>query len=367
MIHLIAAVLLTALLLYAAALYESTALVMLAFLLAGLVLTALVLLIWRMAALEVHIAIPLTLAESDRPTIVQFQMRAKRRLLGKTPLRVLVEGRQLPGKKAKRTWIWLCAPSSGEETVRKEVTMHCSGGYEYRLRRMRVYDWTGWFYLTKRLDQSAIVQLLPKIHELPLQLSGAVRDFIGESEIYDDLRGGTDNSEVFRIREYTPGDRLQNIHWKLSAKSDELMVREHSLPKGCPVVLLLGTKGNGKLKPAQRDRFLQIASAISFALVDAKCPHIVSWYDDTEDDLVRTRVDDEESFYEWQLLYLIAQEKCADVDVEARYTKKYRSEACVHRLRVEPEQKVYLDGKLWHTFAKKSSLKDELGALQLFL
>lgn len=367
MIHLIAGVVLTVLLLYVAALYESTALVFLAFLLAGLTLGAAVLLVWRIRSLEIGFAIPMTLAESGHPVGARFSLRARRRLFGKTRIRVRVDGRQLPGKRIKRTWMWLDAPDYGEETVRQEVTMYCAGGYEYRLQRMRVYDWTGWFYLTKRLNQSQVTQLLPNVQELQVQLSGAVKNFFGEAEVFDDLRGGTDHSEVFQIREYAPGDRLQNIHWKLSAKSDDLMVREYSLPKGCPIVLLLGTDGADRLKPAQRNRFLQIAASVSFALMDAQCPHIVSWYDGARDAPVRMRVDDEEGFYEWQLTYLMSDAVHAGVDVEARYQEKYQNEVYLHRLRVEPRLELYLDGKLWHTFSKKGSLKDEMGTLQLYL
>lgn len=367
MIHLIAGVLLTVLLLYVASLYESTALAFLAFLLAGLTFGAMVLLVWRISSLEIGFAIPMTLAESGHPVGARFSMRAKRRLFGRTRIRVRVDGRQLPGKRTKRTWIWLSAPDCGEEAVRREVTMYCAGGYEYRLKRMRVYDWTGWFYLAKRLNQSATTQLLPNVQELPIQLSGAVKNFFGEAEVFDDLRGGTDHSEVFQIREYVPGDRLQNIHWKLSAKSDDLMVREYSLPKGCPIVLLIGTSGADRLKPAQRNRFLQIAASVSFALMDAQCPHIVSWYDDTQSAPVRMRVDDEDGFYEWQLAYLLTDTVHAGIDVEARYEEKYRGEVYLHRLRVEPRLELYLDGKRWHTFSKKGNLKDEMGTLQLYL
>lgn len=367
MTHLIMAALLAALLLYVAALYESAALAFLAFLLAGLTAGALGLLLWRLAALEIGFAIPAALAESGRPTGVRFLLRAKRNLFGKTRLRVRVDGRQLPGKRTKRAWLWLFAPSFGEAAVQKDVTMYCAGGYEYRLRRVRVYDWTGWFYLTKRLNCPAATQLLPQLHELPVELSGAVRGFFGESEVYDDLRGGSDNSEVFQIREYAPGDRLQNIHWKLSAKAEDLMVREHSLPKGCAVVLLLGSRGIERVKPIQRDRFLQIAASVSFALMDAQCPHIVSWQDGASGDLARMRVDDEESFYEWQLLYLLARPGGPDADAEALYVKKYKNEAYLHRICIEPDLSVRLDGALWHSFAKKGSLKDELGGLQLYL
>lgn len=367
MIHLIFAVILIMMLLYAAALYESTALAALAFLLSGFVLLALALLVWRFLALEADIEIPLALCESDRPLGVRFRLRAKKHMLGKTRLRVQVVGRQLPGGKKARTWLELDAPSYGETAVRKEVMMHYAGGYEYRLRRLRIYDWTGWFYLTKRLDQTATVQLLPTVHVLPLQLSGALNNFYGEAEVYDDLRGGSGSSQMFQIREYIPGDKLQNIHWKLSAKSDAWMVRELSPPKGCPVILLLGAHKNEKQTPAQRDRFLQIIAALSFAMTDAQCPHIVSWYDDTSKDMVRMRVDDEEGFYEWQLRYLISRQSRADVDVEEQYGKKYQSEPYVHRLRVEPELKLYLDGSLFHAFAKRGSLKEELEGLQLCL
>lgn len=367
MIHLIFAALLIALLLYVAALYESTALAALAFLLIALVLMALVILIWRFFALEVFIEMPMSLCESDRPAGVQFRLHAKKHLLGKTRLRVRVAGRQLPGKKTTGKWIWLSAPSSGEETVRKEVTMHYAGGYEYCLRKVRIYDWTGWFYLTKRLNQTVSVQLLPKVHVLPLELSGAVNNFYGEAEVYDDLRHGSDNSQTFQIREYVPGDRLQNIHWKLSAKSDEWMVKEQSQPKGCSIVLLLGAHKNEKQTPVQRDHFLQIAAALSFALVDAQCPHIVSWYDDTVKDMVRMRVDDEEGFFEWQLRYLLVRQSPADMDVEERYKKKYQSERYIHWLRVEPELKLYLDGRLFYAFAKRGSLKEELERLHLCL
>ena len=40
---------------------------------------------------------------------------------------------------------------------------------------------------------------------------------------------GYDPSELFDVREFQNGDRLQSVHWKLSARTDELMVKELSL------------------------------------------------------------------------------------------------------------------------------------------
>ena len=52
---------------------------------------------------------------------------------------------------------------------------------------------------------------------------------------------GYDYSEPYQIREYVPGDGLRQIHWKLSQKTDSLMVRELGLPVAEEVLLLLDT------------------------------------------------------------------------------------------------------------------------------
>lgn len=78
--------------------------------------------------------------------------------------------------------------------------------------------------------------MLPELDAVAVQVSERVRRYFGEAESYDDFQPGTDVSQIFDVREYRPGDRLQRIHWKLSAKSDGLLVREDSQPLACAVV-----------------------------------------------------------------------------------------------------------------------------------
>ena len=52
----------------------------------------------------------------------------------------------------------------------------------------------------------------------------------GDADVYDDFRPGNDSSEIFDVREFRDGDKIQSIHWKLSAKMQELVVREDSQP-----------------------------------------------------------------------------------------------------------------------------------------
>ena len=53
-----------------------------------------------------------------------------------------------------------------------------------------------------------------------------------ESIEYSAYRSGSDMSEVFGIREYREGDSIRNIHWKLTGKCDDIMIKLPSLPVG---------------------------------------------------------------------------------------------------------------------------------------
>ena len=48
----------------------------------------------------------------------------------------------------------------------------------------------------------------------------------GVLDLEDGQAPGMDSTEVSGIREYVPGDRIKDIHWKLSAKKEQMYVRE---------------------------------------------------------------------------------------------------------------------------------------------
>lgn len=63
------------------------------------------------------------------------------------------------------------------------------------------------------------LSIMPKITLVMIEVGLASRYFQGEAEVYDDKTGG-DVYRVFQIRSFQPGDKIQNIHWKLSAKEE---------------------------------------------------------------------------------------------------------------------------------------------------
>lgn len=80
--------------------------------------------------------------------------------------------------------------------------------------------------------------VLPGNVALPDSLSDLTGSSMNE-EISELNQKGEDFSEIFDIREYEMGDKLQAVHWKLSAKSEELLVKDFASLTGEMFQLIL--------------------------------------------------------------------------------------------------------------------------------
>lgn len=79
--------------------------------------------------------------------------------------------------------------------------------------------------------------IYPRNAKLDVKLSreaiGAVREDVNMQS-----REGNDPSEMYAVREYIPGDDIRAVHWKLSSKLDQLLLKQASDPTHYNVVLL---------------------------------------------------------------------------------------------------------------------------------
>ena len=268
------------------------------------------------------INIPIAIATQGESIRVSLSCRLKEAGFYGVKYRVTVKN-NLSGEKSTK---WL---SGGSDFL---YSVNLCGNYEFELVRIKLYDFSRLFYVTKRVKKYANVEVMPQIDEIPVRITDRVRNFFGDSDIYDDLRPGYDPSELFDVREFQNGDRLQSVHWKLSARTDELMVKENSLPKACAVAIVADLRGIKKGR--QADAFMKLLVSLSFSLMDQKCSHYVAWYDTAINDIVRARVDDEEGFYIFLNSFLKIKPDTKN-DALFLYEEKYRAEKLVCLLSVD--------------------------------
>ncbi len=137
----------------------------------------------------------------------------------------------------------LILPSGKEESYELYADSKYCSQFAFSVRRARVYDVFQIFSKRVRLLEDASLQrgvtVLPEsfqIADWPVRPNPNV---MVESDVYSNTKGGDDVSEIFDIRDYVPGDRLNRIHWKLTSKMDRLMVKELGLPIDCSVLIFL--------------------------------------------------------------------------------------------------------------------------------
>ena len=97
--------------------------------------------------------------------------------------------------------------------------------------------------------------------------------------------------EDYDLRDYRPGDPMRSVHWKLSSKWDELIVRERSEALVPLPLLTLDRFG----APEALDRLLDRLAGLSRSLLDIQRPHGVLWLDRDGQPQLRV-VSDEKQF-----------------------------------------------------------------------
>lgn len=152
-------------------------------------------------------------------------------------LRVYPETLQLP----LTCKITINNPLTGEKRIVQSgdflPTDHC-GGLRCTLYKPRMYDFLGLFRFRLRKVSEGIVYVLPKPvdQEVPPDLTR----YLARSWRPKPGGGYAENHE---IRQYRPGDQLNQIHWKLSAKVGELMLREPMEPERGRLLLTMDLRG----------------------------------------------------------------------------------------------------------------------------
>lgn len=342
---------------YMAMIYENTAIGLLGLSEAVFIVCSICFLWFQSRRLKAALTIPMVLGEKNKPVKLYVNFTNPTGFAC-TKVKVLILYKNLVEKREHRKWILAETVPVGETKQMYQVCISEAGSFEFRVGKIRIYDLFGIFYLERRMKGNARCIIFPEIHDLMVQLGSAVTGFTGDAEEYDELRPGYDPSETFDVRQFREGDRIQSIHWKLSARMDELMVKEHSLPRPCSVVLILGAgkgangygtvfngRGRKRKKAGDNGGFLEWAISLSFALMDRECAHFLAWKSVQSGEIVRTRVDDEESFYLAITSFLQDCDFGADEPLAERYREKYRGEHYAHILELSGKPELKVDGK----------------------
>ena len=191
----------------------------------------------------------------------------------------------------------------GQERWYVKVDTDHAGAVYCRPERIRVYDYLRLFQIPMRGGPQTEILIRPmpvepdRRPDLSRFLTKSLRPKPG---------GGF--SEEHEMRTYRPGDMLRDIHWKLSAKTDDLIVREAQEPVRSKVVLTLDLCGSQE----ELDHILGVFLWLSNWLLEHGTPHRLIWIDPKDCSLAQEQISDEASL-EQVLIRLLRSEVGQDL------------------------------------------------------
>lgn len=142
-------------------------------------------------------------------------------------------------------------------------------------------------------DASTVVY--PKLIATEIAFSDHSLGF-SENEGIAENAHGNDRNEVLNYREYVPGDDIRNIHWKLSAKTDEIFVRETANTHHYDVLLMADIgfmKGERKAEREEINMVVTCFYSLAEKLSEYKIPFCLGFCTERGIDIreIRSRSD----------------------------------------------------------------------------
>lgn len=156
------------------------------------------------------------------------------------------------------------------------VLYDCFGLFKHKLKDLPDTSW----------------EVYPKFCGIELYAEEA-KEIAGDGDRYSEVRPGSDPSELFALREYAPGDEMRRIHWKLSNKTDKLIVREFGMPLNYSVFLLIELE-RGDV--SELNACVTAAASISAVLIENGIFHNIAWFDRAKEKYIVREVSDIEEF-----------------------------------------------------------------------
>lgn len=174
--------------------------------------------------------------------------------------------------------------------------VHASKDYEYNIRfdycgiykivceEIKVYDLFGLLYI-KAYDVSTNAIVMP--HKLSVDISEEKLALNKNEETFNDPTKGMDVSEIKELREYRDGDKLSQVHWKLSTKSEDLIVKEYERLAGACVAMAC----NGEYDTIEEiNLYFDYLYTFGLGLLDKEIYFDIMYYDEEQDTLVSSNI-----------------------------------------------------------------------------
>jgi len=122
------------------------------------------------------------------------------------------------------------------------IVMKRRGLYEVGIKDIEFYDLLGLFRFKRTINEIEEILVLPKRLLLYGDMTRNIFAEYGDEKNKSKI--GEDRTIISHIKDYSDGDNANSIHWKLSSKKDELIVKVYDRPNDNNIMIIAEMQSN---------------------------------------------------------------------------------------------------------------------------
>lgn len=167
--------------------------------------------------------------------------------------------------------------AKSEERIQLEFHCNHCGLIEIACDYLKVYDYFRLFSVKIPIERKQEVIVIPEFEIIEDLLENSLENFDNVKKSVS--KKGEISSEMVGIREYRPGDHPKQIHWKLSSKKRQILIKEFDMEEeDVDVVNFELVCAEEQCNYEWYDEKLEELVNVSWTLLEAGRIHKVIWY-----------------------------------------------------------------------------------------
>lgn len=167
--------------------------------------------------------------------------------------------------------------SRNSQNISFRLSSKYCGIVQIKCEYINIYDPLRIFRFKVGKNISTEVIVMPEGYEISGHVCSTDR-VNEESNTFSEYKPGDDPSEIFDLRGYNQGDKLNRIHWKLSSKRDEFIVKDYSLPIDIPCMLFLNLQVGLEYRLPLYDTLIETLVSVSQFMLENERIHTIVYY-----------------------------------------------------------------------------------------
>lgn len=168
-----------------------------------------------------------------------------------------------------------------------------AGRVSFTGEKINMPDYFGLVVFEKEWDYESNINVMPLQSDVIMNVIESTLTE-GDDQENDSCNSVDDVTQVKEFREYIPGDRIQKVNWKISAKHDNLYVKVFEQEYNRTLTLLVELRRDSE-EVGFLDELLTAFYSAALKLMDMEIRFRIQWYDAATDRFMTESISDPDS------------------------------------------------------------------------